>query len=89
MTERNALVEGFQEVPDPNDTSENPKPKQAFCPRVLVAVTGVIAVGFTLKKSANLVKFEPNYSAGIDKQVSKRIHRIGQGFILSALVVLI
>ena len=34
--------------------SEEPKCKQRTCPRVLVAVTGVATIGFTLTKSANL-----------------------------------
>ena len=76
---RKALVDGFQEYLDPNnDNVAVPKYKQDFRPRVLIAVTGVIAVGFTLTMANNLVKFDICYSSGTDRQVYKRIHRIGQ-----------
>ena len=78
ITERNALIEGFQETQDLNSTSDVPEYKQNFRSRVFVAITGVKGVGFILTISVNLIKFEHNYSAGTDKQVFKRKYRIRQ-----------
>lgn len=38
----------------------------------------MVAVDFTLTMAADLVRFEPNYSSGTDKQVFKRTHNFGQ-----------
>ena len=79
MSERQELVDGFQETLDPQSDPEGPPVYlQGSRPRVLSGVAHVLGIGFTLTKSYNLVKVEPSYSSGSDSQVYKRIHRIGQ-----------
>ena len=75
MSQRIALIEGFQETIDFRQHPGQPVFKQDFRSRVLVAVTKVIAVDFTLTK-ANLERFERKFSAGMDKL--ERNQTIGQ-----------
>ena len=80
MSERQALVGGFQQNKDPqSDPIQNPPVYlQEFRPRVLSRTASVLGVGFTLTESCKLIQLEPNYSTGSDSQVFKRIHCIGQ-----------